>query len=108
MAHQDLKPTLTPSPYPLGLASRPMALGSHAPFPYPHPTLREVRGPRALSAYPLTCSFSEYGLLRTTGTLPFPHRSLKTRSFSLPSGRALGSLPSPSLQGKDREDTVRT
>lgn len=52
--------------------------------------------------HPLTCSFSEYGLLRTTGMLPFPHRSLKTRSFSTPRGRGLCDLPSRSLKGKAR------
>ena len=50
-----------------------------------------------------TCSFSEYGLLRTTGMLPFPHRSLKTRSFSTPRGRGLCDLPSRSLKGKAGE-----
>lgn len=56
--------------------------------------------------HPLTCSFSEYGLLRTTGTLPFPHRSLKTRSFSTPRGSGLCDLLSRSLKGKAEE--VRT
>lgn len=52
---------------------------------------------------PLTCSFSEYGLLRTTGTWPLPHRSLKTRSFSMPRDRGLCDLPSRSLKGKAGE-----
>lgn len=50
--------------------------------------------------HPLTCSFSEYGLLRTTGTWPFPHRSLKTRSFSTPRGSGLCDLLSIPLKGK--------
>lgn len=60
--------------------------------------------------YSLTCSFSEYGLLRTTGTLPFPHRSLKTRSFSTPRGSGLCDLPSRSLKGKagGSEDCVKS
>lgn len=35
--------------------------------------------------------------------LPFPHRSLKTRSFSTPRGRGLCDLPSRSLKGKAGE-----
>lgn len=35
--------------------------------------------------------------------LPFPHRSLKTRSFSTPRGRGLCDLLSGSLKGKAGE-----
>lgn len=35
--------------------------------------------------------------------LPFPHRSLKTRSFSTPRGRGLCDLLSRSLKGKAGE-----
>lgn len=71
---------------------------------YPRIDVRGLSSPPRPPSWhhPLTCSFSEYGLLRTTGMLPFPHRSLKTRSFSTPRGRGLCDLPSRSLKGKAR------